>query len=258
LERLNIELRADIIFSLGPLPDPIDGAPPSSFQSLAQLGVAPDFGFSAVATFVLRHPIDEWQSVEQPKIAINRLVGDPSKLSLQMALQKPGPNIRGLQSVFIGADAVTIIPDRAVAELDIRLVKEAIGQQMLELLREHVRRLGYHLVDGGPDDATQAAHTRIAKLISTRRMASAPFRTPAPLPEARHVTEALGRRLGEAPVRIRSLGTVPASRFMKELGTPAMVVPIVNFDNNQHALNENTWLGNLFRGVVIHSMTLRM
>jgi acetylornithine deacetylase/succinyl-diaminopimelate desuccinylase-like protein len=72
------------------------------------------------------------------------------------------------------------------------------------------------------------------------------------------VTEALGRRLGEAPVRIRSLGTVPASRFMKELGTPAMVVPIVNFDNNQHALNENTWLGNLFRGVVIHSMTLRM
>jgi hypothetical protein len=48
------------------------------------------------------------------------LGGDPSKLSLQMALQKPGPNIRGLQSAFIGADAVTIIPDRAVAELDIR------------------------------------------------------------------------------------------------------------------------------------------
>jgi acetylornithine deacetylase/succinyl-diaminopimelate desuccinylase-like protein len=129
---------------------------------------------------------------------------------------------------------------------------------MLELLREHVRRLGYHLVDADPDDATQAAHTRIAKLISTRRMASAPFRTPAPLPEARHVTEALGRRLGEAPIRIRSLGTVPASRFIKELGTPAMVVPIVNFANNQHALNENIRLGNLFRGVVIHSMTLRM
>jgi acetylornithine deacetylase/succinyl-diaminopimelate desuccinylase-like protein len=179
------------------------------------------------------------------------LGGDPSKLSLQMALQKPGPNIRGLQSAFIGADAVTIIPDRAVAELDIRLVKETNGQQMLELLREHVRRLGYHLVDADPDDATQAAHTRIAKLISTRRMASAPFRTPAPLPEARHVTEALERRLGEAPIRIRSLGTVPASRFIKELGIPAMVVPIVNFDNNQHALNENIRLGNLFRGVVI-------
>ena len=39
---------------------------------------------------------------------------------------------------------------------------------------------------------------------------------------------------------------------------PAMVIPIVNFDNNQHAANENVRFGNLFRGVVIYAAILRM
>jgi acetylornithine deacetylase/succinyl-diaminopimelate desuccinylase-like protein len=60
-------------------------------------------------------------------------------------------------------------------------------------------------------------------------------------------------------LRIRSLGgTVPVSRFIDALGFPAMVIPIVNFDNNQHAPNENVRLGNLFRGVVIYAAILRM
>jgi acetylornithine deacetylase/succinyl-diaminopimelate desuccinylase-like protein len=42
---------------------------------------------------------------------------------LQAALQRPTFNIRGLQSAFIGAGARTIIPDRATAAIDIRLVK---------------------------------------------------------------------------------------------------------------------------------------
>ncbi|MCI0433887.1 MAG: M20/M25/M40 family metallo-hydrolase, partial [Gemmatimonadetes bacterium] len=75
-------------------------------------------------------------------------------VSLQQAFQRPTLNIRGMQSAFIGADARTIIPDRAVAELDIRLVKETAAATLLERVRAHVRKRGYHLVDDDPDDAT--------------------------------------------------------------------------------------------------------
>jgi len=180
-------------------------------------------------------------------------------VSLQMAFQKPTLNIRGMQSSFIGNDARTIIPDRAVAELDIRLVKETNGARMLERLRAHIVKHGYHIVDADPDDATRARYTHIAKLTSPRRAATAAFRTSPLLPESRRVITALETIWGEPPVRIRTAGgTVPISQFIEALGFPAILVPVVNFDNNQHEENENLRLGNLFRGVVTYAGVLRM
>ena len=43
---------------------------------------------------------------------------------LQDAMQVPTLNIRGLASSFVGPGARTIVPDRATAAIDIRLVKE--------------------------------------------------------------------------------------------------------------------------------------
>ena len=180
-------------------------------------------------------------------------------VSLQMAFQKPTLNIRGMQSSFIGDDARTIIPDRAVAELDIRLVKETNGARMLERLRAHIVKQGYHVVDSDPDDATRARYTHIVKLSSPRRAATAAFRTSPLLKESRRVIAALERVWGEPPVRIRTAGgTVPISQFIEALGFPAILVPVVNFDNNQHEENENLRLGNLFRGVVTYAGVLRM
>ena len=45
-------------------------------------------------------------------------------------------------------------------------------------------------------------------------------------------------------------GTVPIAAFIRELNVPAVIVPIVNFDNNQHGDNENLRLGNLWSGIV--------
>jgi acetylornithine deacetylase/succinyl-diaminopimelate desuccinylase-like protein len=43
---------------------------------------------------------------------------------------------------------------------------------------------------------------------------------------------------------------VPISPFIAALGFPALVVPTVNFDNNQHSPNENLRLGHFFDSVV--------
>ena len=66
------------------------------------------------------------------------------------------------------------------------------------------------------------------------------------------------RILGEEPVRIRtSGGTVPIAPFIEALGFPAVSVPTVNFDNNQHGENENVRLGHFFRSIEILAATLQ-
>ena len=44
-------------------------------------------------------------------------------------------------------------------------------------------------------------------------------------------------------------GTLPTSAFINTLNAPAVIVPLVNSDNNQHSPNENLRLGNYFDGV---------
>jgi acetylornithine deacetylase/succinyl-diaminopimelate desuccinylase-like protein len=199
-------------------------------------------------------PVDEAHLLETFGVAAPERPG----LGLQQAFQRPTLNVRGLASAFVGEGARTIIPDRAVAELDLRLVPETPAERQLALLREHVLRQGYHLVDADPDDATRAAHPRIARLAVTETAIEA-FRTPPTLPLARRVSEALARSWGEPPVRIRTAGgTVPIAPFIDALGFPAILVPIVNFDNHQHEENENLRLGHLWRGVVTYAAVLRM
>ncbi len=179
-------------------------------------------------------------------------------LSVQEALQFPTLNVRGLQSAFIGDQARTIIPDRAVAELDVRLVQETPAESLAARIVEHVRRQGYHLVDADPDDATRAAHDRIAR-VAVGKPALPAFRTSTLLPESRRVIEALTSTWGEPPACIRNAGgTVPIAPFIAALGCPAILAPIVNFDNNQHEENENLRLGHLFRGIVTYAALLRM
>ena len=70
-------------------------------------------------------------------------------------------------------------------------------------------------------------------------------------PATAAVVTALTEMWGESPIRKRtSGGTVPIAPFVRALGVPALNVPTVNFDNNQHSPNENLRLGHFFRSIV--------
>ncbi len=177
--------------------------------------------------------------------------------TLQEALQFPTLNVRGLRSAYVGADARTIIPSEATAALDIRLVKETPGRQMVEKVLAHIRAQGYHIMDKEPDDATRLKYPKIVR-VNAREPTEA-YRTEMDHPESIRVTGALERIWGHAPVRIRtSGGTVPISQFIRALGFPAISMPIVNFDNNQHSENENLRLGHLWNGIVSIAALLTM
>jgi acetylornithine deacetylase/succinyl-diaminopimelate desuccinylase-like protein len=170
---------------------------------------------------------------------------------LQEAYQYPTLNVRGLASAHVGAGARTIIPDRATAAIDIRLVKETRPEDLIAKLHAHVRAQGYHLSDGEPGDDTRAQHPKIASVVVSETATNA-FRTSPADPQARAVVDALQRAFGAPPVRLRTLGgTVPIAPFIEALGFPAVLVPVVNFDNNQHEENENLRLGHFFQAIEI-------
>jgi acetylornithine deacetylase/succinyl-diaminopimelate desuccinylase-like protein len=216
-----------------------DGIAPLSPEEQALLDAVPDDSAEMLAAFGVAAP-------------------EPAFPKLQDAMQYPTLNVRGLVSAHVGAGARTIIPDSATAAIDIRLVKETRAADLVEKLRAHVRRQGYHLVDGVPDETTRASHPKIARVASPDG-GTAAFRTSPLDPQARAVVAAIERTFGERPVQLRTLGgTVPIAPFIEALGFPAVLVPLVNFDNNQHEENENLRLGNLFDGIVTVAAILRM
>lgn len=177
--------------------------------------------------------------------------------SLQEAIQYPSLNIRGLTSGWTGDEARTIVPATATAALDLRLVTETTAEDIYGKVLAHIRRQGFHVVTEDPDDRTRAKYGRIVKV--TRGGGTNAYRTGLNDEQARQVVAAMTEVWNSVPVLKRtSGGTVPIAPFIEALGVPALGVPTVNYDNNQHSPNENLRLGHFFDSVVTFAAILTM
>lgn len=166
----------------------------------------------------------------------------------QESIQYPSLNIRGLSSAWVGKEARTIVPATARAELDLRLVVESDGERLKGLVKDHIRQQGYHLVDQKPTSRERVLYPKICQI--TERGVTDAFRTNFDTPLGKWVFRSLKETFGTNPVRLRTMGgTLPTSPFINTLQVPAVIIPLVNSDNNQHSPNENLRLGNYFDGV---------
>src|SRR5205085_7293412 len=82
----------------------------------------------------------------------------------QEAMQYPSLNIRGLKSAGVGSQARTVIPDRATAELDLRTVPATSPEYLFGLLKAHVEKQGYHLVQGQPTEEDRPGYPKLSSL----------------------------------------------------------------------------------------------
>ncbi len=166
----------------------------------------------------------------------------------QEAIQYPSLNIRGMQSGWINEKVRTIIPGWARAEIDVRLVLETDPERLIGLVKDHVKTQGYHILDSEPTKEERLAHDKIATF--TYEISYQSFRTPFNSTVGIWLRSALSKAFGEDPVMIRmSGGSIPISPFVTTLNIPAVTVPTVNRDNNQHSPNENLRLGNYRDGI---------
>ena len=166
----------------------------------------------------------------------------------QEAIQYPSLNVRGMQSGWINEKVRTIIPAWARAEIDVRLVKESDPLRLHRLIKKHIEGLGYLVLDREPTKEERLSHDKIATY--TYEVSYQSFRTDVNAEIGVWLGKALLRAFGEAPIRVRmSGGSIPISPFVNSLNIPAVAVPTVNRDNNQHSPNENLRLGNYRDGI---------
>ena len=166
----------------------------------------------------------------------------------QEALQYPSLNIRGLGSAWIGEKARTIVPESATAELDLRLVVESDGTRLKNLVKDHIAKQGFKVLDHEPSKEERMQYDKIVT-VKEGSVTDA-FRTNLDNPYGQFLTQTLKNTFNKDVIQIRTMGgTVPIAPFINELKIPAFIVPVVNPDNNQHSPNENVKIGQLAYGI---------
>ena len=197
-------------------------------------------------------PNDDEQQMRAFAIAATEM--DDSRLKV---INQPSLNVRGLLSAWVGDDARTIVPDVAIASIDLRLVKDVQPAEQVARLIAHIEEQGFHVVSGEPDEETRVRHAKLVRVVSSPGYPA--FRTSMDLPVSLALIDAVQINTGQRTVRLPTLGgSVPLYYFTDVLGVPTVGLPIVNHDNNQHSPNENVRLWNLWSGLEIIASTMLM
>jgi acetylornithine deacetylase/succinyl-diaminopimelate desuccinylase-like protein len=144
----------------------------------------------------------------------------------------PTLNICGLTSGYGGPGMKTIVPHRASAKIDMRLV---VDQDPEDILRKFVAHAQAH----GFGDLT------IEKLGVFY-----PSRTPITHPLGAAAVAAVRKGFGTEPLLLPCMGgSDPDYYFTRVLGVPRVNVPYAPHDENNHAPNENITVEGFFGGI---------
>ena len=165
----------------------------------------------------------------------------------QEAIQYPSLNVRGMQSGWINEKVRTIIPAWAKAEIDVRIVKESDPERLMQLIKKHIEDQGYLVLDREPTKEERLAHPKIATYTCEISYQSSALQWILPLGIGYNAL--WFAHLEKRPFVRMSGGSIPISPFVNTLDLPAVAVPTVNRDNNQHSPNENLRLGNYRDGI---------
>ena len=223
----------------------------SSMKDYDGVVTIPGFYDGVTLTNNIRKILDEVPDDEE---AINNdlLISSPDKVgnNYQEAIQYPSLNVRGLKSGWVGKEARTIVPDIAIAEIDVRLVKESEPEKLLNMIKDHIIKEGAYVINSRePTNEERLTKKNIIRYDS--KISYLAYRTEIDSPIGNWASRALKNAFLEEPIKKRtSGGSIPISPFVTTLNVPALTYPSVNKDNNQHSPNENIRVGNFIDGTL--------
>lgn len=187
---------------------------------------------AAEAALVERIPVDEGKLKEV--LGIRGFVNDLSGAALvRKWLFEPTCTISGMIAGYTGPGSKTVMPARASAKLDIRLVPGLEPPDVHELLRAHLDRRGFADVvvrqtEGGLRAVRSSPESRIARATA----------------------EAARPLWGEPVIYPNSAGSGPMDSVSEELGIPVAAAGGIGHPGaHAHAPNENVILDNYIRGI---------
>ena len=164
------------------------------------------------------------------------------------AVNIPSLNINGMQSGNVGKNASNVIPVKAEAVIDLRLVAGNDWSRQQQKVIAHIKAKGYHVTTAEPTTEERKKFPKIATVILSGGYNAQ--KASMDLPIAQKIIIAVQSTIPEKVVLMPTMGgSIPLYVFDKYLHAKAIVVPIANHDNNQHAENENIRLQNFWNGI---------
>jgi acetylornithine deacetylase/succinyl-diaminopimelate desuccinylase-like protein len=127
--------------------------------------------------------LDEGMAKKQ--LGVDRWVGDASwPEALERLVSRPTVNIEGLVGGYTGPGGKTVLPHKAVAKLDLRLVPDMKASEALAALQKHLAKRGFSDIEarmsGGYDPTSTPADSAVvrAQLAVYRRSKIEPILWP--------------------------------------------------------------------------------
>ena len=178
-------------------------------------------------------PFDE-EHYRETEVGSTTLTGEPGFSVLERTWARPTLEVHGMPGGFTGAGAKTVIPARALAKVSMRLVPDQTPAECFAQYKSHVESL----CPKGITLDVRLIHMGDPIVVSTDN------------PYVRAATTAMHDVFGKDTVFIRSGGSIPiVGDFIRNLGTPSILMGFGLPDDNLHAPNEKFHLANFHRGI---------
>jgi acetylornithine deacetylase/succinyl-diaminopimelate desuccinylase-like protein len=174
---------------------------------------------------------------------------------LALSLMRPALNVRGLRAGEVGDASANAIPTEAEVSIDFRLVPDQTPQTARTAVERFLSSSGWTLVADAPDESARRAHPHLVRLEWESGYPA--LRSSMSTPVARAVIDS-ATRAARGPVAVTPMmgASVPLYLFADIFHAPVIGLPIVNYDDNQHAANENLRLGNLWDGIQTYAFMI--
>jgi acetylornithine deacetylase/succinyl-diaminopimelate desuccinylase-like protein len=125
------------------------------------------------------------EAATKKQLGVDRWIRDVSwREALEMLVSQPTVNIEGLVGGYTGPGGKTILPYKAVAKLDLRLVPDMTAAEALAALKAHLAKRGFGDIEvnmtGGYDPTSTAADSALVRAQAAvyRRMGIDPIMMP--------------------------------------------------------------------------------
>ncbi len=165
----------------------------------------------------------------------------------------PTLNVRAIHGGDDGPNAANAIATEANASFDFRLDPGETPAKVRALTEAYLTKQGWFIVRATPDLATRLAHPKIVK-VEWDEGSSIATESPMDGPAAKAVAASISRTVGYPVLKLPFSGASSGmAEIVNQLKAPMVGVSIANYDDNQHAQNENLRLGNLWDGIEVYA-----
>ena len=183
-------------------------------------------------------------------MGLGRNIGPPRLADGYMV---PTLNVRAIHAGDDGPNAANAIAIQGDASFDFRLAPGETPARVHQLTETYLTQQGWFIVRDTPDLATRLAHPKIVR-INWDEGASIATESPMAGPAAKAVEASISRTVGYPVLKLPFMGASSGmAEIVNQLKAPMVGVSIANYDDNQHAQNENLRLGNLWDGIEVYA-----